>query len=335
MSNDPEAACKAEIARLNKIIRVLCDRAELGVNSEASDFSIFQTTIVLEEKVQARTAELKEALDSLAISNEELDGSLNELKRTQKALVESKKMASLAGLVMGVAHELNTPLGIAVTTVSSIDQCCKALKGDFENDRLTQTGLAESLDQIMQAVDLASTSLLKSNYLISQFKKVSAAKGKPYLVNLSSYIQELCIVIDEELDHPSLSISVDAQSDYLDCVIDENALCNVLSSLMYNSAQHAFSNQSSPAISIQISVAGDSIVINYRDNGSGFDPDIAPKVFDPFFTTARSSGSIGLGLYIVFNIVTEALGGNIELTEWLNGCRYTLTFPRVSGAIDS
>jgi C4-dicarboxylate-specific signal transduction histidine kinase len=335
MSSDTDTAYKAEIARLNKIIRVLCDRAELGVNSEASDFSIFQTTVVLEEKVQVRTAELKEALDSLAISNEELDCSLNELKRTQQALVESKKMASLAGLIMGVAHELNTPLGVAVTTVSSIEQRCKILKDDFENDHLTQTGLVESLDEIMQAVTLASSSLLKSNYLISQFKQVSAVKGKPYLVNLSSYIQELCLVMEEELDHPSLSILVDVQSDYLDCVVDENALCNVLSSLMYNSSQHAFGNQQSPVISLQVSVVDDYVVINYRDNGSGLDPDIAPEIFDPFFTTARSSGSIGLGLYIVFNIVTEALGGKIELTEWSNGCNYALTFPRISGAIDS
>jgi FtsZ-binding cell division protein ZapB len=91
MKIDNDAAYKAEIERLNKVITVLCDRAELGVNSKSSDFSMFQTTVILEEKVRVRTAELKEALDSLAISNQELDHSLNELRRTQQELVESQK----------------------------------------------------------------------------------------------------------------------------------------------------------------------------------------------------------------------------------------------------
>lgn len=329
MKIDNDAAYKAEIERLNKVITVLCDRAELGVNSKSSDFSMFQTTVILEEKVRVRTAELKEALDSLAISNQELDHSLNELRRTQQELVESQKMASLAGLVMGVAHELNTPLGVAITTVSMIEQGCLRISDAVEKNQLTRTFLDSSLVELSEAVKLVSSSLSKSNYLVAQFKQVSAIRGNAHLINLPEYIKELCVVMTEQLAQPNLSIDVRCDAENFDCLLDDAALHSVLSSLIHNSSQHAFEGQLSPKIEISVMLASEEVEIVYRDNGCGFDAEIVDKIFDPFFTTARSSGSTGLGLHIVFNIVSVALGGVITLTEWSDGAAFTIRFPRM------
>lgn len=327
MKADKEAGYKVEIARLNKVISVLCDRAELGVNSQSTDFSMFQTTVVLEEKVRARTAELKDALDSLASSNEELDSSLKELKITQNELVESKKMASLAGLVMGVAHELNTPIGVAITTVSIIENGCGQLVDAIKSDNLTRSALLSSLSDISEAAALGASNLVKSKDLVSQFKQVSAIKGKAECIDLSDDIQQLCLVMEEALAVPHLSISAEFFPNNIICDVDSTALNNVLTSLIYNSVQHAFDRQSSPRINIQVVSSGEFIDIVYRDNGSGFDSENVTKVFDPFFTTARRSGSSGLGLHIVFNIVTVALRGTIALTEWSDGAVFSIRFP--------
>lgn len=330
MNSDKEAFYQSEIERLNKIIRVLVERAEQGINSESSDFSLFQTTITLEEKVRSRTVELKRALDHLANTNEELDASLSQLRETQEKLIQSEKMAALANLVMGIGHELNTPLGVVVTTTSFIRDHCDDLKDKVDNKQLTASYLNSFLSDMAESTNLALNSSEKLKELVAHFQTISVASTGSIResVVLPELFRELCSSLSAELGCPDVVFEVCSDPQNLSCRVDVTALVQVFTHFINNSILHGLANQSNKLVQIDMSSSDGFLYLSCSDNGIGIQQEHIDQIFNPFFTTARGLGSIGLGLHIAFNMVHEVLKGSIEVHNCeLGGACFTVKFP--------
>lgn len=318
-----------EINRLNKIIDVLMDRAEHGLNTDSSDFSLFQTTIALEEKVQSRTLELKETLDKLAQTNDKLDHSLHKLEETQDQLVESKKMAALGALVAGVAHEINTPIGIGITASSLITQEIKELKSLLISENLSQSKLEQFLDIIEESSDLTTRNLQRVGNLVSDFKEVAVNQRsmKKRQTRINHTIQNACIMLAPTLTEQKV-VLIPQFGPEIDCQTYESAIDQIITNLITNTLNHAFHQQEAGIINISTKLENQQVEILFSDNGKGIEAHLIEKIFEPFYTTRRGSGGMGLGLHIIYNLVTEILAGKIHCTSQLNqGTQFTITFP--------
>ncbi|MCJ8269606.1 MAG: HAMP domain-containing histidine kinase, partial [Psychrosphaera sp.] len=254
-------------------------------------------------------------------------------KSLQDQLVESEKQAALGHLVTGVAHELNTPLGICTTASSIISEKSKKLKQKFDTNTLTKLDLEHFIDSLSGSSQLLSTNLNRASTLIERFKQVSAQQHTELSrwFNLSALMNTLkAIFTDNDIQiHCNKSIKTHS------CPI---ALTRVLEQLIENSITHGFNGKNQGKITINIQQSKDWIEINYEDNGVGIDPSIAAKAFDPFVTTSRNSGNVGIGLHIIANTVTQTLKGTLCFCDKAdNGMKLQIRFPvyakprRISG----
>jgi PAS domain S-box-containing protein len=277
-----------------------------------------------------------EAENALRQSRDAAERALGELKATQASLIQAEKMASLGQLVAGVAHEVNTPIGITITGASQL----QALIGEL-SDRHTANALKKSDFQRFLSDGMEMASLILSNStraanLVQSFKMVavdqSSDERRAFL--LRDYIDELLRSL-----HPTykaraaLTIDIDCPAD-LELDGYPGALSQILTNLIMNALVHALDPEEPGRIAIAARVMeGDMVELAIGDNGAGIAPEVLPKVFDPFFTTRRGSGGSGLGLHIVYNLVTGRLHGTIGVESRPGeGTRFTLRFPRVTAA---
>ncbi|MBF9016920.1 MULTISPECIES: sensor histidine kinase [unclassified Oceanispirochaeta] len=282
-----------------------------------NDFAVLNAN--LEEQVEERT--------------EELNNAIEHLKKTQDQIIHQEKMSSLGLLVAGVAHEINTPLGVAVLSNSIIRHRIKFLNQKYESKDLTEEDLSESLDDLADASDRLSYNLDRSVGLINNFKQVAVEKNQQDInsFDLISSIRSLVNSLYNETKKNRVEVFLKAP-DLLPMRSYPGDIAQVLTNLIMNSLHHAFKNSSEEKqaeIIIEIEHEEDSIYLLFQDNGCGIPPDIVKKVFDPFFTTNREGGGTGLGLNIVYNIVTEKLRGQIAVNSTVGeGTVFALNFPR-------
>ncbi|WP_377810767.1 ATP-binding protein [Azospirillum sp. A29] len=275
-----------------------------------------------------------EAEHALRQSRDAAERALDELKATQASLIQAEKMASLGQLVAGVAHEVNTPIGITITGASQL----QALIGEL-SDRHTANALKKSDFQRFLSDGMEMASLILSNStraanLVQSFKLVavdqSSDERRPFL--LRDYIDELLRSL-----HPTykartaLTIDVACPAD-LELDGYPGALSQILTNLIMNALVHALDPEQPGRIAIAARLLGpDMVELSVGDDGNGIAPDVLPKIFDPFFTTRRGAGGSGLGLHIVYNLVTGRLHGAIGVESHPGeGTRFTLRFPRVT-----
>ncbi|WP_376959912.1 ATP-binding protein [Azospirillum sp. A26] len=275
-----------------------------------------------------------EAEHALRQSRDAAERALDELKATQASLIQAEKMASLGQLVAGVAHEVNTPIGITITGASQL----QALIGEL-SDRHTANALKKSDFQRFLSDGMEMASLILSNStraanLVQSFKLVavdqSSDERRPFL--LRDYIDELLRSL-----HPTykartaLAIDVACPAD-LELDGYPGALSQILTNLIMNALVHALDPEQPGRIAIAARLLGpDMVELSVGDDGNGIAPDVLPKIFDPFFTTRRGAGGSGLGLHIVYNLVTGRLHGTIGVESRPGeGTRFTLRFPRVT-----
>lgn len=326
---------QAEITRLNKIINVLTDRAEQGINNESSDFSLFQTAITLEEQVRTRTEELNTALDSLTRTNIELDLSLNEVNHMQQQLVESAKMASLGHLVAGVAHELNTPIGICVTGASCINDKTKDIDETLNKNQMTKAALTEYIDSVGEVTNLMTTNLAKASSLISHFKQASvyAAYEDITAFNLRNHLHNIVNTVSEQLTTKNIQVNIKCSTSI---VINSYAgvFSQIIRSLLINSLFYGYDKKKSGCIDIQIQQKVDKLALVYQDDGKGMSQAIVSNIFEPFFTTNRNKGGTGLDMFIFYNLITQKLGGEVTCSSELDkGVVFNLILPNLSPTI--
>ena len=327
--SDREAPLRAEIARLNKIIASLIERAERSTSIQGSDFNLFQTTLMLEKRVSERTATLKDALAQNEAVNRALRQSTRQLEATQseqqklieelsqakELLVQSEKLAALGSLVAGVAHELNTPLGNALVAVTSLHEQIRAFQQRIDGGNLRKADLDEFMHASEEGCQLVERSTCRAVTLVNNLKQVADDQTSTQCreFNLLQTVQELLTTLTPKLNSQHHSITVDIP-DNLVLNSYPGPLEQVITQIVMNAMIHAFPPDHRGRILISASPAGnDKIIMLLWDDGVGIPGNRQDRVFEPFFTTRLGQGGSGLGLYIVYNIVTGRLGGQIQL----------------------
>ena len=274
----------------------------------------------LERRVEERTRELREA-------NRELRSALGRLEETQVQLVEAEKMASLGGLVAGVAHEINTPLGVAVTAASHLQNRCRKLVAAIDNG---ETATAADVRRVTEeAVELLLSNLQKASRLVASFKQVAADQNTEdrRVFNLGKYLDEIVTSLRPRIRKAGHQIRVTVPED-LQVDGYPFAFYPIVSNLVMNSLTHAFDPGSPGTMWLSVEPDGDhGIRLHYRDNGRGMSAEVRKRIFEPFFTTRRGHGGTGLGMHIAYNHVLK-LGGTIHCdSDPGGGVRFDMWFP--------
>lgn len=253
------------------------------------------------------------------------------LQHTRQQLVMQEKMASLGGLVAGVAHEVNTPLGICVTAASHLHAELLILKQGHSEKRLSSQMFQQFLDTALAAADILNANTQRAAQLINSFKQIAIDQTGVSLreFEVEGYIQEVLASLQPELNRKQCHLVFKVPAGIY-IYADAGALALLLTHLVMNSLQHGFVDTSvQPAeIRLQVSRSGQQILLEYQDNGIGMTADTLKRLFDPFFTTKRSEGKSGLGAHIVYNLVTAQLHGTIFVSsEPGQGVQYRIFLP--------
>ena len=256
---------------------------------------------------------LEITIEELQHTNDEYEVSLENLKNTQSQLIESEKMASLGGLVAGVAHEINTPIGIGITGSSHFLEMTNKLKTLYDNDKMSEDEFEEYLTSSLDLAKLINVNLSKAAKLVKSFKQIAvdqtSEEKRTFL--LDGYLKELLLSISNILKKTNLSIDITCDSN-LKVFTYPGLLSQVITNLIINSTIHAYEKEQEGTITIDVQEINNTLKFIYKDDGKGISSENLNKIFDPFFTTNREHGGSGLGLNIIYNIITKQLNGTIK-----------------------
>ncbi|GAB3423949.1 GAF domain-containing sensor histidine kinase [Massilia agilis] len=273
---------------------------------------------------------IRRANDRLEHQNAALNHALNQLQQAQSELVRQEKLASLGRLVAGVAHEINTPLGICVTATSHLVQELKLTREELEAGEMTEESLRAFFDVVDQSLRIMTTNTQRAAALVRSFKQVAVDQSSDDLrsFNLGAYLHEVLLSLQPKLKGRPVKVDVQCPPDL---VLDSfpGAVSQIVTNMLVNSLVHGYERDQAGTISIRARRDGETVTLDYADDGAGMDQDTLAKLFDPFFTTKRGSGGSGLGAHILYNLATGPLGGTVRAeSEPGKGLRYQLKFPR-------
>jgi len=268
-----------------------------------------------------------ESKDELSQLYTAFNDMLTQLKEHQEKLLQAEKMASLGSMIAGVAHEMNTPMGIIKTATSQIQDAMISINDKFSSQTMTKSDFEHCLCDSKDIMNLIEVNTDRCISLISTFKQLNVYQ-KPEAKtdnNLAEVLESVPSLFQPEGQESSITVS---HPDTLMARVDPELLTLVIGNLISNAYTHAFQD----AIG-KIEITGkngeDGVEIEVKDNGKGISEEALEKVFEPFFTTKRNQGSIGLGLHIVYIVVTQALKGSIRIESQVNnGTRVTMTFKK-------
>ena len=266
---------------------------------------------------------------ALLEANEHLHQTISFLKNTQEQLVHAEKMASLGSLVAGFAHEINTPLGIGVTSASNIREQTEILQKAFESSEMKRSDLEQFINHSCQASDILLRNLQRASDLIRGFKQVAIDQSSDEwrAIDLQEYFDEVILSLKPKWK-PTATRLINDCDPGLVIYSHPGVIYQVLSNLILNALIYAFDDGQEGKIMIDARRDGDFIHLGLADTGKGIPKDHQQKIFDPFFTTRRGSGGSGLGLHIVYNLVTGALKGSIEcISNEFDGTKFHIVFP--------
>ena len=280
-------------------------------------------------------AELQRLNQSLQGQVEETRAALRKLEQTQAQLVEAEKHASLGMLVAGVAHEINTPLGVAITAVSSAQEELQQLTEAMNSGNLKRSQLEQGTQLCADGVEMALTNLKRAADLVQSFKQVAVDREtqEQRELDVAEYLREVLAGLQPQLDAAQCQLQFGGDPQLL-VHTTPGALSQVVSELVLNAVDHGY-RSAGGTISLQLSADEQYWRLQVSDQGSGIAETDRERVFDPFFTTRRGSHHTGLGLHVAYNLVTRTLAGSIRLLDQgAAGCCFELQFPRAENAID-
>jgi len=274
-------------------------RDELGDMARAAN--VFVTEISRRER-------------DLRHAKERTDETLAELQQTQADLIQAEKLASLGQLVAGVAHEINTPLGIALTTATLLGDEAQEFERALDGNQLARSRLAHFLDRMKEGSRLLFDNLGRASDLVHSFKQVAVdqVSDEPRRFEMKGWLDDVIRSLGPLLRKTRHMVTVDCPA-HLQVGTYPGALAQVLTNLIINAALHAYEEGESGRITVTVQDAPELLRLTVRDDGKGIAPQHLGRIFDPFFTTARHRGSTGLGLHIVYNLVTNKLQGRIDV----------------------
>ena len=269
----------------------------------------------LEIEVTERTFALSQALENL--------------RATQEQLVEAEKMASLGSLVAGVAHEINTPIGTCIGVASFLENETLSFASEIQGGQLKRSILNAYIETATESSQLILRNLQRAGELITSFKQVAVDQTslEKRIFAVKPYIEEVLVSLNPRLKKTTQILTVTGD-DAITIESYPGALSQIITNLAINSLTHAYQPSESGQLCIEVILKGQTLSIQYSDDGCGIEPENLKKIFDPFFTTARSKGGSGLGLHIVYNLVTQTLKGTIKCESKVGGgTKFIMDFP--------
>jgi signal transduction histidine kinase len=291
--------------------------------TQQSQATIRRNEARLEQSVSDRTR-------ALTVAKQRAETALTQLQSAQDELIRSEKMAALGGLVAGVAHEINTPLGIALTASSHLAEQSQQIAGQLAEGGLRRTDLERFVDEAEQAALLVKDNLGRAVHLVQSFKQVSVDRSLDdrRRFDLAEYLATVLESMEPAWKQRPLRVQTDCPA-AIELDSYPGALGQVVTNLVQNALTHAFADDQPGLLSIDVRLIDDGAVeLNFMDDGSGIEPAHLPHIFDPFYTTRRARGGTGLGMHITFNLVTHKLGGKIRLASSPGaGTRVTVQLP--------
>lgn len=316
-----------------KTVKIPCpenlfgEPAVLGVSTDITDIK------KAEQRLYETNKELvnhKNNLEELVAGRTlELQISLDHLQETQKKLVESEKMAALGGLVAGVAHEVNTPVGIGVTAASHLEESIHDFEKLYETDRVSRKDFEKFLELCAKSSKMLLSNMNRAAELIQSFKQVavdqSSQERRVFLIH--EYIDEVLLSLNATMKKTPYKIQVNCPEE-LEIDSYPGALSQIITNLVMNSLKHGFEGQDEGTITIDVRKSESNVLIIFGDTGCGIPEEYLDKIFEPFFTTKRGAGGSGLGMNIVYNLVTQSLQGQISCSSEVGrGTWFEIEFP--------
>ena len=267
---------------------------------------------------------------ALVAAKQQAELALAQQQQMQNALVQVEKLAALGGLVAGVAHEVNTPIGVMLSAATHLEAQTQKADRAYQGGQLSEEGLTEYFTTARQATQLMALNSQRAADLIQSFKQVAVDQtgGERRVFGVASYIEEVLLSLHPHLKKSPIQIHVDCPPELtMDSL--PGAFSQVLTNLLMNALTHAFKPEQSGHIIIAVAEEGSQICLTFSDDGQGIAPELHARVFEPFFTTRRASGGSGLGLHIVHSIVTQSLKGTLAFDSQVGeGTIFTLHLPR-------
>jgi signal transduction histidine kinase len=281
----------------------------------------------IEKELRVDKSQLEDIVSKRSV---ELQNSIQNLVQAQTQLVESEKMASLGRLVAGVAHELNTPIGVCITASSFLHETMDRLITAYQNGQMKKNDLESFISKAPQSTQIILSNLNRASELITNFKLVAVDVSSDMVrqFNLHEYISKVVHSLHPETRQGNHDISIEGHPSLM-VETYPGTISQIITNLVMNSLIHGFNEEKNGNIIIKLSCFEDKIALNYSDNGSGMNEEVKSKIFEPFYTTRRGSGGSGLGMFILHNLVTQTLSGEISCqSKEGEGTDFNISFPK-------
>jgi signal transduction histidine kinase len=267
------------------------------------------------EVFRANAIAKQQAELELKASKERAEAALRELQDAQRSLVEAEKLAALGGLVAGVAHEVNNPVGISLTVASTLDRRCGQFAEEIRDGQIRRSKLDEFIAGNQEAAKQLITNLNRAADLIQSFKQVAVDRSDAdrRVFDLKEATEQIMVSLRPALKRSTIWLSADIPAGI---VMNSypGPYGQVLTNLVLNTLVHAFPDRRAGSMRLNARRLGsEQVEIEFADDGIGMSEDVRRRAFEPFFTTRRNRGGTGLGLHIVYNLVTQRLGGSVRL----------------------
>jgi C4-dicarboxylate-specific signal transduction histidine kinase len=314
-----ERGTRTSVTRIKEANSVLeITHVPLGPRGDAGEVVIVED-VTIEEALEA---EMEQTLARLEAAH-------NDLKRTQVEMVKNETLARLGGLVAGIAHEVNTPVGIGVTAATHLAAQVNLLRQDMTDGRLKKSALESFIADAAESTRLLVTNLARAAELVRSFKQIAVDQTHQQVrdLELGAYLVDVLASLSPRLRRSSVSARVENESP-IPIRASAGAIAQVISNLVLNALIHAFPDGRAGAIVVAARAEEGRVLLSCSDDGVGMAPEVRDRAFLPFFTTRRQEGGSGLGLSIVHNLVTSTLGGNIEIDSTPGlGSSFLMRFP--------
>jgi signal transduction histidine kinase len=319
---------KEIMAAMHGVVSEKYDEPIQGTHARDEIGEMARAVAVFRENAIAK----RKAEDELRAAKDRAEKALDDLREAQQSLIAAEKLAALGGLVAGVAHEVNNPIGISLTVASSFARRCEEFAKEVDAGPLRRSRLGEFLEGGRDAANQLVANLHRAGELVQSFKQVavdrSHADRRPF--DLRESTDQIVASLRPVLKKSQITLTVDVPAGIM---MDSypGSYGQVLTNLFLNSVVHAFPDGRAGSVIVEARQVRDDVDIFVSDDGVGMGEEIRRRAFDPFFTTRRNEGGTGLGLHIIFNLVTQQLGGRLAFESRLGwGTRFRITLPRVA-----
>lgn len=318
------------------IVVALYEKPIQDANFVSSLFELFSGRIAAEierTEQQKILEELNKNLEQkVAERTQELQQSLEHLQKSQEVIIEQERLASLGRLVAGVAHEINTPLGVAILCGSSISDTLHDIESNLENKTLSKNLLINAINSIEKSTIQLNNNLDRAAYLIFNFKQVAVERDQDEYSNIAicKWLDSQLASLEPLINKANINLTVNLLIDELYLDTYPSKLSQVLVNLIQNAVVHAFPeeiNNNNMQLLIEAYCQDNKFIIAVEDNGVGIEEEKHHQIFEPFYTTKRNAGGTGLGLSIVKNIIAKALEGEILIKPLPSGTRFEVLLP--------